>query len=51
MLAPQLESVTGVAAILGVAMLAVILGTVLEGVLVGAAQEHVLRQRVSGLRR
>lgn len=51
MLSPQLESATGVAAVLGVAMLAVILGTLLEGILVGAAQERVLRQRVSCLRR
>ena len=49
-LAPQLESVTETAAILGVATLAVVFGTAFEGILVGGAQELVLRQRGSQLR-
>jgi hypothetical protein len=46
LLAPLLESVTGVAAIVGTAVIAIALGTLLEGVLVGFAQESVLRQRL-----
>ncbi len=51
LVAPHLEQVTGVAAILGGALGAVLLGTLLEGVLVGLLQERVLGQRLPGLRR
>lgn len=48
--APSLERLTGLAAILGSALAAVALGTLLEGVLIGFAQERVLRGRIVGLR-
>ncbi|WP_257455206.1 hypothetical protein [Archangium lipolyticum] len=51
LIAPHLDQVTGVAAILGGALAAILLGTLLEGVLVGVLQERVLRQRLQGLRR
>jgi hypothetical protein len=51
LVAPHLEQVTGVAAILGGALAAVLLGTLLEGVLVGLFQERVLRQRLPTPRR
>lgn len=47
--APIMEQMRGVTAILGGALAAVALGTLLEGVLVGMAQERVLTTRV-GLR-
>ena len=50
-LAPRLGQVSGVASVLGAAVLAVALGTLLEGILVGAAQERVLRRRLPVLRR
>ncbi|WP_375772557.1 hypothetical protein NR798_17255 [Archangium gephyra] len=51
LVAPHLEQVTGVAAILGGALVAVLLGILLEGVVVGLLQERVLRQRRPELRR
>jgi hypothetical protein len=41
-LAPRIELLSGVSAVLGAAAVAVALGLLLEGVLVGAAQERVL---------
>jgi hypothetical protein len=49
--APHLDRMTGVAAILGGALTAVLLGILLEGVVVGVLQERVLRQRLTDLRR
>ena len=48
--APALEQIRGLTAILGSALAAVALGTLLEGLLVGFAQERVLRTRIVHLR-
>ena len=49
LLAPALQQLRGVPAILLTAAFAVALGVLLEGLLVGAAQASVLRRRLTGL--